>query len=274
MPTTTRGYRYPAGTAPANVPLDLENLAHDVDRNVTTHEDAKTGVHGIPAMSAGQGLVWDGTGWVATDLATQAELDAKTPAGFLQPTAAAAAPTGWLLCDGTAVSRVTYSALFTALGGASSPYGLGDGSTTFNLPDLRGRAPVGVGTHLDVDARGDSDGLAVGSRSPKHLHTVAAHSHTVNNHTHDLANHTHNFDHGHGAVSPAFGGAGGDGVELGSTKYATPSHIHNVDFDVGFNTGAPSNNTSGGSTPGTSNSSPATDAQGPAFLAVNWLVKT
>ena len=50
-------------------------------------------------------------------------------------------PAGWLLCDGTAVSRTQYSALFDKVG---TDYGTGDGSTTFNLPDMRGVSPVGV----------------------------------------------------------------------------------------------------------------------------------
>jgi microcystin-dependent protein len=54
---------------------------------------------------------------------------------------AAAAPTGWLLCDASAVSRTTYADLFAIIG---TTYGVGDGSTTFNLPDLRGRVPVGL----------------------------------------------------------------------------------------------------------------------------------
>jgi hypothetical protein len=57
----------------------------------------------------------------------------------------ATAPAGYLLCDGAAVSRTTYAALYSALGGASSPWGQGDGSTTFNVPDMRGRAPKGAG---------------------------------------------------------------------------------------------------------------------------------
>jgi len=52
-------------------------------------------------------------------------------------------PTGWLLCDGSAVSRTTYAALFTAI---STTYGTGDGSTTFNVPDYRGRSPLGPDT--------------------------------------------------------------------------------------------------------------------------------
>ena len=62
------------------------------------------------------------------------------PTGIVQAYSITTAPTGWLLCDGSAVSRATYTDLFTLIG---TTYGLGDGSTTFNLPDLRGRVPVG-----------------------------------------------------------------------------------------------------------------------------------
>jgi microcystin-dependent protein len=63
------------------------------------------------------------------------------PTGSVIDYAGAAAPNGWLLCYGQAISRTTYAALFTAIGTA---YGAGDGSTTFNLPDLRGRVTAGV----------------------------------------------------------------------------------------------------------------------------------
>lgn len=53
-----------------------------------------------------------------------------------------AIPNGWLQCDGSAISRATYQNLFDAIG---TTYGVGDGSTTFNLPDLRGRVPLGEG---------------------------------------------------------------------------------------------------------------------------------
>lgn len=74
----------------------------------------------------------------------------------------------WLQCNGVAVSRTTYSDLFSYLNGLTPalPFGSGDGSTTFTLPDLRGRAAYAEGTHSDVDAMGDSDGLSVGSRKP------------------------------------------------------------------------------------------------------------
>lgn len=63
-----------------------------------------------------------------------------TPVGAVQSYAGSAAPTGWLLCAGQTVNRVTYAALFAAIG---TTYGAGDGSTTFVLPDLRGRTIAG-----------------------------------------------------------------------------------------------------------------------------------
>lgn len=63
-----------------------------------------------------------------------------TPPGAMMAYAGATAPAGWLLCYGQAVSRTTYSALFAVIGTA---YGAGDGSSTFSLPDLRGRVPAG-----------------------------------------------------------------------------------------------------------------------------------
>ena len=62
--------------------------------------------------------------------------------GEIKMWSAATAPDKWLLCDGAAISRTTYADLFTVV---STTYGVGDGTTTFNLPDLRGRAPIGAG---------------------------------------------------------------------------------------------------------------------------------
>jgi microcystin-dependent protein len=103
------------------------------------------------------------------------------PAGATGPTgsvvmfAGSAAPTGWLLCDGSAVSRTTYAALFAAIG---TTYGTGDGSTTFNLPDLRGRTPVGAGAGPGLTSR------ALGAKFGEESHTqtaaeVGVHSHLV-----------------------------------------------------------------------------------------------
>ena len=84
---------------------------------------------------------------------------------------ATAAPTGWLYCDGSAVSRATYATLFSVIG---THYGAGDGVTTFNLPDCRGRVLVALapGGKADVAAIGNSDGLAENLRNITHHHTT------------------------------------------------------------------------------------------------------
>lgn len=91
------------------------------------------------------------------------------PAGALVPYAGSAAPSGYLLCDGSSYLRDSYPDLFTAIG---TTYGAADG-THFNVPDMRGRMPVGVGTNSDVDALAKNEGEAVDDRRPKHKHTPA-----------------------------------------------------------------------------------------------------
>ena len=87
-------------------------------------------------------------------------------------------PSGWIFCDGAAVSRVTYAELFAAIG---TTYGAGDGSTTFNLPDLRGRVPVGLDlTQIEFDNLGEKGGAKTHTLTqaemPSHTHTVKGYS--------------------------------------------------------------------------------------------------
>jgi microcystin-dependent protein len=113
------------------------------------------------------------TGWL--DLATMAGVTAAIPAGTVTQYAGSAAPTGWLLCNGSAISRSTYATLFSAVG---TTYGAGDGSTTFNLPDLRGRTAVGYfsGGKTEVATLGNNEGLTGANatkRNVKHSHSYA-----------------------------------------------------------------------------------------------------
>lgn len=96
------------------------------------------------------------------------------PPGAITEYGGSSAPADWLLCDGTAVSRTTYSALFAIIG---TDHGVGDGSTTFNLPDFRGRMPVGKGSNAAVNVLGENEGVTEANRRPQHRHT--AHSHTA-----------------------------------------------------------------------------------------------
>ena len=78
------------------------------------------------------------------------------PAGIISAYAGGTAPTGWLMCDGSEVSRITYNNLFIAIG---TNYGAGDGSTTFNLPNLKGKVVVGADSQdTDFDTVGNTGG--------------------------------------------------------------------------------------------------------------------
>lgn len=119
------------------------------------------------------------TGWI--DMPTASGASAVLPTGAITAFGGASAPTGWLICDGSAVSRTVYSLLFSAVG---TLYGAGDGSTTFNVPDLRGRLAVGYaasGGHVDVSTLGNNDGVALAFRRPKHRHTPHTHTYPRGN---------------------------------------------------------------------------------------------
>ena len=104
---------------------------------------------GMRFFAPNTGIVW-ADGSVSTSASPNAGAGGTTiivPAGTISPYGSATVPPGWLQCDGSAVSRVTYSTLYTAIGDS---WGEGDGSTTFNLPDLRG-----------TSLRGFNDGAGV-----------------------------------------------------------------------------------------------------------------
>lgn len=76
------------------------------------------------------------------------------PPGLMAPFAGSTAPAGWLLCDGSTVSRTTYAALFAVIG---ATYGAGDGSTTFALPDMRGRVAAGANASNALASKAGAD---------------------------------------------------------------------------------------------------------------------
>ena len=127
--------------------------------------------------------------WTNGEIPTQTEMNthvrdnfnAVAPVGELKYLIRAATSVetvinnGWLECNGAAVSRTTYATLFAVFNALSPalPFGVGDGSTTFNLPDLRGRAlwaHAPSGGHANVDTLGDNEGSALSDRGPHHYH--------------------------------------------------------------------------------------------------------
>lgn len=123
-----------------------------------------------------------------------------TPSGAIMDYAGATAPSGWQFCYGQAISRTTYAPLFAAIGTA---YGAGDGSTTFNLPDCRGRVSAGKddmgGTSANrlTGLSGGVNGDTLGGTGGAESHTLtaaqlAAHTHTGT--TASNGNHSHTLD--------------------------------------------------------------------------------
>lgn len=211
-----------------------------------------------------------------------------TPVGAVLPYAGANAPVGYLLADGSAKSRTTYSKLFAVIG---TTYGAGDGSTTFNLPDLRQRFPLGKAASGTGATLGGTGGAI------DHVHTGPSHTHTGPSHTHTIS-HTHQVDppntattaagtHDHGVSlvagseitgdgdGPSAGAAGGGHYHnvTGATDVEA-SHTHNVNISA-FNTGAASTSTSGAAGTGATGAAGTgnTGTANPPFIALNYIIK-
>ena len=94
------------------------------------------------------------------------------PVGLIMGFGGATVPSGWLLCDGRAISRTAYAALFLAIG---TLWGAGDGSTTFNIPDGRGRSLLGKATAGTGSTLGGTFGALDHTHAgPSHTHGVSA----------------------------------------------------------------------------------------------------
>lgn len=152
----------------------LVNITVDSDPALAANSD----VH-LPPQSAVRAYVGTAiAGANATaQAAAQAAALASVPVGVVVSFAGTAAPSGWVLCNGAAISRTAYAALFAVLGTA---HGTGDGATTFNLPDLRGRVPIGVGQGSGLTDRtlgqklGEENHLLTISEMPSHRHYLAS----------------------------------------------------------------------------------------------------
>ena len=107
------------------------------------------------------------------------------PSGAIMQFAGASVPAGWLLCNGDPVNRTTYANLFTAIG---TTYGTGDGTTTFNLPNFKGRVPVGRDSSVTIfNALNNTGGVS----------SVTLAEANLPQHNHSLNNHAHSISHGH-----------------------------------------------------------------------------
>jgi microcystin-dependent protein len=190
---------YPESTDSADVPRDVKALADRVEALTAWIRQADLGPDVV-------GMLFPG--------------DLKFTA------IAAAPPAGWLLCDGASYLRVgTYQALFDALGGAASPWGLPDG-THFRVPDFRGRAPMGAGQSALPGAAVRNRGDLAGEEQHKLLPA-------------ELAAHTHTYDKL--AVSGSGTGQSGSNLFVMTGSSTTPTaSVQNVTSELPHNNVGPS----------------------------------
>ena len=213
--------------------------------------DASVAFTAIPSLPA-----TDPT--TANQAVRKSYVDNYTPAGVITQYGGSSAPTGWLLCQGQAISRTNslYTRLFTAI---STTYGAGDGTTTFNVPNLQGRIPVGRdSTQTEFDALAETGGSKTSTLTtanlPSHQHgvgtivpnTIADHQHgvgtispnTITDHQHGvgtiLPNTIADHLHGVGTILPntiadhlhAFGTLATANTDLGSHNHTQNAHTH------------------------------------------------
>lgn len=159
--------------------VDKTVVAAKGDILVGTDNDAV----GVLTASGTNGQVLTTNSSTATGLAwTTITTSSGVPSGSITAFggSSTSVPVGWLLCSGQEVSRTTYSDLFAVIG---TIYGSGNGSTTFNVPDLRNRFPVGLGPSTWSDALNEKSGSEQA--------VVVTHTHTTADHSHSLASHGH-----------------------------------------------------------------------------------
>ena len=213
-----------------------------------------TGTPAAPTASAGTD-----TTQIATTAFVGTAVANTTPAGsvIMWAGTVATVPTGWLYCDGSAVSRTTYAGLFSALG---TLYGSGDGSTTFNLPNFKDRFAVGA----DGDSGGDYDVGSTGgvadvtlttSQIPSHSHAnTASSSSSVTD-----PGHTHNSNVVTGSSEGGSTGGLGNGT---ATTAATSSSTTGI--SVSTTTTMTNASTGGGNS----------HTNIPPYLAMGYIIKT
>lgn len=212
-------------------------------------------------ITAGEGVTIAGAGGAKSPYVISVEGGGAGGGGWesgdLKEVAHGNTPAGWLECLGQAVSRIAYPALFTAIG---ITYGVGDGSTTFNLPNYTGKSRVGAGAGFTLGAGGGvADTTLATANLPAHTHLVFAHNHDLGAHIHSdahdhgltggqTANHQHvvKYDIADNTETKASGGARrvvkiGSGSETAATGNDNATHQHVIPAWNGL-TGGPSTN--------------------------------
>jgi microcystin-dependent protein len=135
--------------------------------------------------------------WDMDPIGPSVSIGGGTPAGMIAPYGGSTEPSGWLFCYGQAISRTTYATLFAAI---NTAFGIGDGATTFNVPDARGRALFGrddmggVAANRLTNAISGVTGVTLGASGGDQRTQVHGHGLTDPGHDHTDSGHTHPTD--------------------------------------------------------------------------------
>ena len=247
-----------------DLPADGDKLNQNLQSIVTWGNQDVISRDGSTAMTGP--LLLPGAPTQPNQAATKAYADAVIPIGALWLWGGVAAPTNYLLCQGQAISRATYSVLYSVL---STRFGIGDNVTTFNLPDFRGRLPIGYYSGNDYAQTLGLKGGNADATVPSHLHTIA-HTHTFSDNsssTSSAGTHAHDFK-GVDAASPGPGTTTMVTSPFGTmtqTTLTAGAHTHTV--AVSGTTGAASNGNAG-----TTGVSP-TNQNLPPYQTFNFIIK-
>lgn len=171
---------------------------------------------------------------------------------------------GWLVANGSAVSRVIYAALFTEIG---TSYGAGDGVSTFNLPDLAGRFPLGADGSHPLGAVSGSETTFL------NINNLPAHSHSMN-HNHGAfsdvqGNHVHTANF---TINPYPGGVGADAIPFGGNPVTHFAYGAGYMQSAGAHSHGITVNTMFGTTGNTGSATPFNIM--PPWTGVTFLIKT
>ena len=183
------------------------------------------------------------------------------PAGVIWPYGGSSAPTGFLLCNGSAISRATYSDLFAVIG---TLYGVGDGATTFNLPNANGRTAVGAGNYTDPVSGSVTRSLGASAGAEKHVITTAE----MATHNHGGGSHTH-FTHADVSTTST------TSITALTSPARTRSAGDNLDYQaVSQGTGPTVGLTSNSGATVTSNGSDSAHNNMQPYFVTNYIIKT
>ena len=222
------------GTSTPSVPLDVSGAAN-VSGLLTAGGNSYPTTQGIN----GNALTTNGSG--------VASWNSVPPVGVVSAFAGSTAPLGYLLCDGSAVSRTTYASLFNVIG---TTYGTGNGSSTFNVPDLRSRTIVGVGQGASLTNRTLASRGGIESKTLS-ISEIPSHGHTIND-----PGHRHNIT----TTNDDFNQSGGNPPGFAADGAGSRTWTNNITSST---TGITINNTGGSS---------AFEIMNP-FLALNYIIK-